>query len=152
MIKKFSNLSNREKILIISLLLVAVPLVVYNFMLMPLLDDYSKNKNDLISNLQTLNFIKSNSYLLNKTQNIDKNKSILIRTDETISKMELPIPAKIQPIGKNSIKLEFKNIKYKSLMQFILKMRQTHAITVKNIAVKKTSAGMVSCLLTLRNL
>jgi type II secretory pathway component PulM len=150
--KKFSNLSQREKILIIVLLFGFLPFVLYNFAIMPLVDNYHNSQEKLTTNQKTLTFIKKSAHLLNKTTNIDKNKPIIVRVDKTISKMRLPAPSKIKPIGKNTVKIEFNNIEYKQLMQFILKMQQEQAMGVKSITVVKTKIGMVNCHITLKSL
>lgn len=147
----FDSLQPREKQLLLSAAAIIALLVIYSLIWRPLVGKLEQTRAALVTERQNLNMIKTLQAQAKQLQASAQAKkgnaldgSLLKVVDSTRESAQLPAAKRIEPEGKNSIRIWIEEVPFDKLMMWIGRLQRQYHIEVSDLLIDKQKPGIVN--------
>lgn len=149
----FLSLTQRERIMVQVAASVLVIFMLYLFMVEPLSNTYMKNKKNVATATETLEWMKSAAQEVKQLNgsgaqlNRPQGKQFILSTvDRSAKKAGLgSVMKRVQPEGEVGVRVWFENAVFDELIKWLATIESTHGLSVNEINIEQTdSTGLVN--------
>jgi len=148
----FAGLSSRERMMVLSMTVVVVVFLLYLMIIEPITNNYERNKKNVATAIQTVEWMESASYQIKqlhggkKTVKAKGKQFVLGVVDRSIRKAGLSsVMKRVQPEGDKGVRVWFEKASFDNLMKWLAIVERQHGLVVDEINIEKTdSIGLVN--------
>ena len=157
----FFSLTQRERTMVEIAAALTMVFLLYVLVFEPITNNYERNKNNLATAVETLEWMRSASQEVAKLRGGNSSavkpqdkKFILGVVDRSVRKAGLAnVMKRVQPEGDLGVRVWFENAAFDDLMVWIATMESEHNLRVNEINIEETeSTGLVNVRLFLNSL
>lgn len=149
----FLSLTSRERIMVQAAGSVIFLFLVYLLMIEPISTNYQRNKNNVASATETLDWMKSAAQEVNallggefSSERKQGKQFILSAVDKSARQAGLAtVMKRVQPEGESGVRIWFENAAFDDLIKWLATVESKHGLLVNEINIEKTeSTGLVN--------
>ena len=149
----FSSLTQRERIMVQAAASVLVIFIIYLFFIDPINNNYIKNKKNVASAKQTLEWMKEAASEVKSlggsrsSQEVGEGTPLNLSTvDHSVRNAGLAsVMKRVQPEGKSGVRVWFENAPFDEVVSWLSTIESQHGLFVNEINVEQTeSTGFVN--------
>lgn len=143
----YQTLNDRDRKLVLVMLVIGLPLLVYLLCLRPLYNFYENSKQAFVDNRELLQWMNQQKTLIassassSSTASAEKDLIQIVSTEADKQGMSID---RLQPQGADKIRLWSQDVAFSSLVAWLVAVQQ-HGLTIETVSIDQTNvSGKVS--------